>query len=96
MAAVELARLLETGSIFKSSYHESPDYSFYSYAVNGDLLLTVIFGAETKPGMVWFYTKKVAIELADEFVENNTTVEVAAGSMEGLSAMVDTIRDVVA
>ena len=63
MAAVELANLLGDGSVFKSSYHEGPDYNFYSYDVNGNLLLTVIFGAETKPGMVWFYTKKTAIEL---------------------------------
>jgi CheY-like chemotaxis protein/predicted regulator of Ras-like GTPase activity (Roadblock/LC7/MglB family) len=67
MAAAELAKMLGSGSIFKSSYHEGPDYNFYSHDVNGDLLLTVIFGVETKPGVIWFYTKRTAAELAPIF-----------------------------
>lgn len=65
MAAVELSRLLGNDSIFKSSYHEGPDYNIYSYDVNGDLLLGVIFGVESRPGAVWFYTKQTAAALAD-------------------------------
>ncbi|HOU14726.1 MAG TPA: response regulator [Anaerolineae bacterium] len=64
MAAAEVAKLLGGGSIFKSSHHEGPEYNIYSYDVNGQVLLAVIFGAESKPGIVWFYTKKTAIELA--------------------------------
>lgn len=63
MAAVELAKLLGNTSIFKSSYHEGEDYNIYSYDVNGDLLLAVIFGSESKPGTVWFYTKQTAAAL---------------------------------
>ncbi len=64
LAAIELANMLGNNtSIFKSSYHEGNDYNIYAYDVNGDLLLAVIFGAECKPGVVWFYTKQVAAEL---------------------------------
>lgn len=63
-AAVELSRLLGNASVFKSSYHEGPDYNVYSYDVNGDLLLAVIFGVESKPGAVWFYTKQAVAALA--------------------------------
>ena len=63
VAAEELARLLGNASIFKSSYHEGPNYNIYSYAVNEDLLLAVIFGPESRPGAVWFYTKQAAAHL---------------------------------
>lgn len=63
LAAAELARLLGNRTIFKSSYHEGPDYNVYSYDINGDLLLAVVFGAESKPGLVWFYTKQTAAAL---------------------------------
>ncbi len=62
-AAVELSRLLGNNSIFKSSYHEGPDYNIYAYDVNSDVLLAVIFGAESRPGAVWFYTKQAATAL---------------------------------
>lgn len=66
MAATELANLLGSdASIFKSSYHEGDSYNIYSYDVNGELLLVVIFGAGSKPGVVWFYTKQTAAELAE-------------------------------
>jgi len=65
LASVELANLLGSQqSVFKSSYHEGNDYNIYSYDINGDLLLAVIFGAESKPGLVWFYTKQTAATLA--------------------------------
>ena len=64
IAAAELANLLGNhNSVFKSSYHEGEDYNIYAYKVNADLLLTVIFGAEKKPGMIWFYTKQIAAEI---------------------------------
>lgn len=63
MAAAELAKLLGSGSVFKSSYHEGDDYNIYAYKVSDDLLLAVIFGPDTKPGLVWFYTKQTAAEL---------------------------------
>lgn len=65
LASVELANLLGShNSVFKSSYHEGNDYNIYSYDINGDLLLAVIFGSGSKPGVVWFYTKQTATKLA--------------------------------
>ena len=68
IAASELARLLGRGSVFKSSYHEGQDgtdYNIYAYDVNGDYLLAVVFGVESKPGVVWLYTKQTATLLAE-------------------------------
>jgi CheY-like chemotaxis protein len=65
-AAAELARLLGRESVFKSSYHEGhgkADYNVYAYDVNGDFLLAVVFGKESKPGIVWFYTEQTAAAL---------------------------------
>jgi CheY-like chemotaxis protein/predicted regulator of Ras-like GTPase activity (Roadblock/LC7/MglB family) len=64
-AAVELSKLLGNDSIFKSSYHEGPDYNIYAYDVNGDALLAVIFGNDNRPGTVWFYTKQTATNLKE-------------------------------
>ncbi len=63
IAASELAKLVGNDSVFKSSYHEGADYNIYSYDVNGEALLAVVFGAETKPGAIWFYTKQTAADL---------------------------------
>lgn len=64
LASVELANLLgSSSSNFKSSYYEGNDYNIYSYDINEDLLLAVIFGSESKPGVVWFYTKQTATTL---------------------------------
>ncbi len=91
MAAAEVARLLGSGSVFKSSYHEGPDYNVYSYDINGELLLAVIFGAESKPGVVWFYTKQVAAELAKlpsgRRVGSGVADELAAGLDAGLDEL---------
>ncbi len=66
LAAAELAKKLGKGSVFKSSYHEGQgdtDYNLYAYDVNGDLLLVVVFGAESKTGAGWFYTRQAAARL---------------------------------
>ena len=65
VAAAELAKLLGSGSIFKSSYHEGSDYNIYAYDLTGDLLLAVISESDSKPGMVWFYTKQTAADLTE-------------------------------
>ncbi|MGC9397747.1 MAG: response regulator [Anaerolineae bacterium] len=62
-AAVELSKLLGNDSIFKSSYHEGPDYNIYAYDINKEVLLAVIFGMESRTGAVWFYTKQAATTL---------------------------------
>lgn len=52
-------------SVFKSNYHEGSQFNVYSYDVNGELFVSVFFGAQTKPGIVWFYTKQAAETLAE-------------------------------
>ena len=70
MAVAELARLVgRDNSIFKSSYYEGDDYNIYAYDVNSEALLTVIFGATSKPGVVWFYTKQTAAALKPLLVQ---------------------------
>jgi CheY-like chemotaxis protein/predicted regulator of Ras-like GTPase activity (Roadblock/LC7/MglB family) len=64
-AAIELSKFLGNDSIFKSSYHEGPDYNIYAYDINGDALLAVIFGTDNRPGTVWFYTKQTATNLKE-------------------------------
>lgn len=64
LATVELANMLGSGSVFKSSYHEGNDYNIYAYDVNGKFLLVVVFDTKYKPGVVWFYTKQMAATLA--------------------------------
>ena len=64
-AAAELADALGSQSIFKSSYHEGDHYNLYACDVNAQFSLAVIFEARHKPGVVWFYTKQTAANLAD-------------------------------
>jgi predicted regulator of Ras-like GTPase activity (Roadblock/LC7/MglB family) len=90
MASAELAKLLGTGSVFKSSYQEGPEYNIYSYDVNGDLLIAVIFGAESRPGVVWLYTKRTAAELAELAEEEG---EMTQASIEELSDSLDSQID---
>lgn len=92
MAAVELSRLLGNNSIFKSSYHEGPDYNIYSYDVNGDVLLAVIFGAETKTGAVWFFTKQTAATLAEmDLAQKPLDADTFKELTSDLSAGLDTL-----
>ena len=81
IAAAELAKLLGRGSVFKSSYHEGhdgTDYNIYAYDIDSDFLLAVVFGAESKPGVVWFYTKQAANALAPLVKEQARSVSLAA------------------
>jgi|GEM_PF-651809 len=75
MAAAEIGRLLGSGSVFKSSYHEGPEYNIYSYDIDGKFLLAVIFGPNSKPGAVWFYTKQAAAEILPLVKELSTPAE---------------------
>jgi len=64
LAVAELSSLFgDNESIFKSSFYEGNNYNIYAYNINGDYFLAVLFGIDTKPGTVWFYTKQVATEL---------------------------------
>jgi len=58
MAAAELAKLVGNSSIFKSSYHEGVNYDIYAHDINGKFLLAIIFGLESKVGLVRHYANK--------------------------------------
>ncbi len=75
MATSELARLLGDNSVFKSSYHEGPSYNIYAYRINEDVLLAVIFGTESKSGLVRYYAKKTAVEILPLLGELEKTPE---------------------
>ncbi|MBN1994348.1 MAG: response regulator [Anaerolineae bacterium] len=64
MSAGELGNLLGNQKVFKSSFHEGEGYNVYTYDVNGAFLLAVVFDANRKPGVVWFYTKQMATAIA--------------------------------
>ncbi len=65
LANHEIARLLGQKSIFKLSYHESDEHNIYSYSVEDRYLLVIVFGHDTKPGLVWFYARQAVDELSD-------------------------------
>ncbi|MDM8520331.1 response regulator [Anaerolineales bacterium HSG6] len=60
LAAQKLADLLKRKSHYRSSSFEEEDYYIYTYNVDDRFLLAVIFGKETRPGVVWIYTKQAA------------------------------------
>jgi CheY-like chemotaxis protein len=72
-AARELAERLGRQSTFKSNYHEGDKHNIYAYDINGKFLLAVLFGAQHKPGVVWFYTRQAATELA-QVLSQSTSV----------------------
>jgi CheY-like chemotaxis protein len=85
VAANELARLLGNNSIFKTSYHEGDDYNIYAYGLNSEFLLAVVFGQETKPGTVWFYTKQSAItlnQMLDALPNSDTLLDIHVDSFD--------------
>lgn len=83
-ASSELARILKSNSVFKSSFHEGPEYNIYAHDVDSEYLLAVIFGSETKPGAVWHYTKQTAAELVPLIADQK---EVTIDSKELADAM---------
>ncbi|HSH01922.1 MAG TPA: response regulator [Anaerolineae bacterium] len=69
LAAIELSKMLGNTTVFKSSYHEGPDYDIFAHEIDNDHLLAVIFGANSKSGMVRFYTKRAIDVLAEVLSE---------------------------
>ena len=69
LASREISQLLGRESIFKLSYHESNQHNIYAYCVSDKYLLITVFGSETKPGMVWFYTQRAVTELTKILAE---------------------------
>jgi CheY-like chemotaxis protein/predicted regulator of Ras-like GTPase activity (Roadblock/LC7/MglB family) len=92
-ASSELARILKSNSVFKSSFHEGPEYNIYAHDVDGDFLLAVIFGSETKPGAVWHYTKQTAVELAP-LIADQKEAEIDSDNLaEAMNAELDNLLD---
>jgi CheY-like chemotaxis protein/predicted regulator of Ras-like GTPase activity (Roadblock/LC7/MglB family) len=92
-ASSELARILKTDSVFKSSFHEGPEYNIYAHDVDGEYLLAVIFGSETKPGAVWHYTKQTAAELVAVIAEQSNVAIDADDLAEAMNAELDQLLD---
>lgn len=95
MAAAELARMLGSGSVFKSSYHEGTDYNIYAHDLDDDLMLAVITDSDRKAGTVWFYTKQAASEIGPLLEQelgaqaNATVGDLSAGLDTALSDLFD-------
>jgi len=69
MSAAELSTLLGNQQAFHSNFLEGENYNVYAYDVNDTFLLTVVFDADRKPGVVWFYTKQTAMVLSPLLTE---------------------------
>ena len=59
----ELSKLLNNKNAFKASFYEGDSYNLYVCDVNGKYLLAVVFDANLRPGVVWFYTRQTAAAL---------------------------------
>ena len=71
MSAGDLSDYLGNQQAFRSSFHEGENYNVYTYDVNGEFLLSAVFDANRKPGVVWFYTKQTATVLAPLLIEED-------------------------
>jgi two-component system response regulator (stage 0 sporulation protein F) len=92
-ASSELARILKSNSVFKSSFHEGPEYNIYAHDVDGEYLLAVIFGSETKPGAVWHYTKQTAAELIPLIAEQKEATIDSGDLAQAMNAEIDQLLD---
>ena len=93
VASAALAGLLGSNSVFKSSYHEGPEYNIYARDINGELLLAVIFRSEVKPGAVWHYTKQTATNLATMAEEHPQEIGLAEDLSEAMDEEVEQLMD---
>ncbi len=90
-ASAELSRLLGNRSIFNASHHQGPDCNIYTYQVNKDLLLAVVFGSESISGAVWLFAKRTAEALVSLGPEQPSALgvkgDLAAAMVEGLNQL---------
>jgi len=85
-AAAELSRQLGNQGDFRASHHDGAECSVYTYEAADDLLLAVVFGAQSKPGAVWLFAKRAAAELAYLAPTKNTPLPSAEGLASGIDA----------
>lgn len=65
---------------FTSIYQEGIEYDFYLHNLNGELLLAVVLDANSKAGMVRFYTKPAAAQLIPLLKDKVSTTELVKNS----------------
>jgi CheY-like chemotaxis protein/predicted regulator of Ras-like GTPase activity (Roadblock/LC7/MglB family) len=63
MASAELARMLDNDAVFKTSHFAGPNYDIHAQHIQADFLLAVVFGSESKVGLVRFYATQLAEQL---------------------------------
>ncbi len=90
-AMADLASLFDDSETsFKSSYFEGNRYNIYAYNLNGSFFLGVVFGADVKPGSVWFYTKQIVgmltklLPTTGEIIPNRPTRDTLAKDFDDL------------
>lgn len=90
-AMADLASLFDDSETsFKSSYFEGNRYNIYAYNLNGSFFLGVVFGADVKPGSVWFYTKQIVgmltklLPTPGEIIPNRPTRDTLAKDFDDL------------
>jgi DNA-binding response OmpR family regulator len=64
MAGIELlGKILGNESVFNTSYYEGPNYTIYANSIDSNYLLAIIFGRESKQGVIRFYVNKLIEDL---------------------------------
>lgn len=82
MATLELAKLVGNSSLFKSSYHAGLEYDIFSYGLNNDYLLVVIFDTNTKVGLVRFCVKEISEALISLLQSNTFSIDFSDSQIE--------------
>ena len=93
-AAAELSRQLGNQSDFRASHHDGAECSVYTYEAANDLLLAVVFGAQSKPGAVWLFARRAAAELAYLAPTKTTPLPSAAGLASDIDAELSRLLEV--
>ena len=73
MATTELARLVGNKSAFKTCHNTGPEFDIFAYGLNEEFLLAVVFGENSKIGLVRYYVNQASTVLLD-FLKQNEMV----------------------
>ena len=86
-ATRELARLIGEPE-FKCAFHQGDRKSMYMQNTEHDLLLMVLFGKASNPGIIKLFTNKTCTAL-DDFLSTQNTQNSFELSMEGIALEID-------
>jgi len=86
-ATRELARLVGEPE-FKSAFHQGDKKSMYMQNTDNDLLVVVLFGKESNPGITKLFTDKACGAL-DRYLSVQVTQDTFELSMEGMALEID-------